>query len=266
MNGYFDIALNLASDRFLGDRKKVITNAISHDVNYFNIVCSSIDELDFIKDLNNRFKENSCFTLGVHPHNANELNEDNLQLLKDSINLHHPYAVGETGLDFFRNLSSFESQLSAFEQQIKISIENNLPLFLHQREAHDDFIKVIDKYISDIPKGVVHCFTGSQSQLDDYLERNLYIGLTGWICDERRNKDLRKSIKNIPLDKLMIETDAPYLIPRNLEMKPKNNRNEPAFLPHIANEIATLMNVGLEEFNKKVFNNSKSFFGINSKD
>ena len=90
-----------------------------------------------------------------------------------------------------------------------------MPLFLHQREAHDDFIKVIDKYISDIPRGVVHCFTGTQSQLDDYLERDLYIGLTGWICDERRNKDLRESIKNIPMDKLMIETDAPYLIPRN---------------------------------------------------
>ena len=266
MNEYFDIALNLASDRFLGDREKVITNAISHNVNYFNIVCSSIDELDFVKDLNNRFRENSCFTLGVHPHNANELNEENLQSLRNSINMHHPSAVGETGLDFFRNLSSFENQLNAFEQQIKISIENNLPLFLHQREAHDVFIKVIDKYISDIPKGVVHCFTGSQSQLDDYLERNLYIGLTGWICDERRNKDLRKSIKNIPLDKLMIETDAPYLIPRNLEMKPKNSRNEPKFLPHIANEIAALMNVGPEEFTKQVFNNSKSFFGIHSKD
>ena len=266
MNGYFDIALNLASDRFLGDRDKVVTNAISNNVNYFNIVCSSIDELDFVKDLNNRFRKNSCFTLGVHPHNADELNEDTLQYLRDYINIHHPSSVGETGLDFFRNLSSLENQLNAFEQQIKISIENNLPLFLHQREAHDDFIKVIDKYISDIPKAVVHCFTGTQSQLDDYLERNLYIGLTGWVCDERRNKDLRKSIKNIPIDKLMIETDAPYLIPRNLEIKPKNNRNEPKFLPHIANEIAGLMNIGLEEFNKQVFNNSKSFFGIHSKD
>ena len=160
--------------------------------------------------------------------------------------------LGETGLDFFRNLSSYENQINAFEQQIIISIENNLPLFLHQREAHDDFIKVIDKYISDIPRGVVHCFTGTQSQLDDYLERDLYVGLTGWICDERRNKDLRESIKNIPMDKLMIETDAPYLIPRNLETKPKNNRNEPQFLPHIANEVAALMNIDLEEFNKQV--------------
>jgi TatD DNase family protein len=90
--------------------------------------------------------------------------------------------------------------------------------------------------------------------------------LTGWVCDERRNKDLRKSIKDIPIEKLMIETDAPYLIPRSLEIKPKNNRNEPQFLPHIANEIAALINVDPKEFNKQVFNNSKSFFGVNFKD
>ena len=266
MNEYFDIALNLASDRFLGERNKVIADALVRNVNYFNIVCSSINELEFVKDLNDRYRENSCFTLGVHPHHANELNDDTLKSLKDSIKKFRPYAVGETGLDFYRNLSSFENQLNAFEQQIMMSIENNLPLFLHQREAHDDFIKVLDRYISDIPKGIVHCFTGTQSQLDDYLERGLFIGLTGWICDERRNKDLRESIKNIPMDKLMIETDAPYLIPRNLKIKSKNNRNEPQFLPHIANEIADLMNADVSEFNKQVFNNSKSFFGINVKD
>jgi len=266
MNRYFDVALNLASDRFSDDRDKVVIAALNHKVDYFNIVCSSINELDYIKDLNQRYKQNSCFTLGVHPHNANELNENTLETLKDSIKMYQPSAVGETGLDFFRNLSSIEEQLRAFEQQIIISIENNLPLFLHQRDAHDDFIKVIDKYISDIPKGIVHCFTGTNFQLDDYLERGLHIGLTGWICDERRNKDLRKAIKDIPADKLMIETDAPYLIPRNLKMKPKNNRNEPKFLPHIAVEVASLMNINLEEFNKQVFDNGISFFNINLKD
>ena len=118
MNRYFDIALNLASDRFSGERDKVIADALIHNVNYFNIVCSSLNELDFVKDLNDRYKQNSCFTLGVHPHNANELNEDSLKSLKDSIKMQQPSAVGETGLDFFRNLSTFENQLNAFEQQI----------------------------------------------------------------------------------------------------------------------------------------------------
>ena len=124
MNRYFDIALNLASERFSGERDKVIADALTRNVNYFNIVCSSLNELDFVKDLNDRYKQNSCFTLGVHPHNANELNGNTLNSLKDSIKTHQPSAVGETGLDFFRNLSSYENQINAFEQQIIISIEN----------------------------------------------------------------------------------------------------------------------------------------------
>ena len=138
MNTYFDIALNLASERFSGERDKVVDTAIKHNVGYFNIVCSSINELDFVKDLNQRYEKNSCFTLGVHPHNANELNNDTLEILRNFIKMYKPSAVGETGLDFFRNLSSYKNQLNAFEQQIRISIENNLPLFLHQRDAHKD--------------------------------------------------------------------------------------------------------------------------------
>ena len=118
MNRYFDIALNLASDRFSGERDKVIADALTRNVNYFNIVCSSLNELDFVKDLNDRYGQNSCFTLGVHPHNANELNGNTLKSLKDYIKIHQPSAVGETGLDFFRNLSSYENQINAFEQQI----------------------------------------------------------------------------------------------------------------------------------------------------
>ena len=111
-----------------------------------------------------------------------------------------------------------------------------------------------------IPKAVVHCFTGTQSELDDYLEMGFYIGLTGWICDERRNVELRKSLINIPTDKLMIETDCPYLIPRNLRDKPKNNRNEPSYLPHIALEIADLIEIDPEELAEITYKNSMNFF------
>ena len=161
--------------------------------------------------------------------------------IRDSIN--NPHAIGETGLDFFRNLSTYEEQVFAFEEQIKIAIDKNKPLFLHQRDSHDDFIKILRKYSSDINKAVVHCFTGTQKQLDDYLELDCYIGVTGWICDAKRNVELRKTIKNIPLEKLMIETDCPYLIPKNLPDKPKNNRNEPSNLNHIINEIAVLLSL-----------------------
>jgi TatD DNase family protein len=159
-------------------------------------------------------------------------------------------------------LSTYEEQVFAFEEQIKISIDTNKPLFLHQRDSHDDFIKILRKYSSDIDKAVVHCFTGTQAQLDDYLELDAYIGLTGWICDEKRNVDLRKTIKNIPLSKLMIETDCPYLIPKDLPDKPKNNRNEPSYLNHIAREIAALMEVEEEMLRIKSFENTLDFFDI----
>ena len=176
------------------------------------------------------------------------------------IEKYKPHSVGETGLDFFRNISSYEEQLFAFEEQIQIAIDTNLPLFLHQREAHDDFMKIISKYKNEISKAVVHCFTGTQKELDDYLDMGFHIGLTGWICDERRNVELRKSLINIPIEKLMIETDCPYLIPRNLVDKPKNSRNEPSYLPHIANEIAGLVKIDMNEFANATFQNSINFF------
>ena len=131
---------------------------------------------------------------------------------------------------------------------------------LHQRDSHDDFIKILRKYSSDINKAVVHCFTGTQKQLDDYLELDCYIGVTGWICDAERNVELRKTIKNIPLERLMIETDCPYLIPKNLPNKPKNNRNEPANLNHIAKVIACLWILMRIFLRKKHFKNTKNFF------
>ena len=133
-------------------------------------------------------------------------------------------------------------------------------MYLHQRDAHEDFIKIIKKYKDDISNAVVHCFTGTKEALNDYLDLGFHIGLTGWICDERRNVELRQIIKDIPHDKLMIETDSPFLIPRNLENKPRTNRNEPKYLPHIADEIAKLMNLKTEELIDITYRNSINFF------
>ena len=156
--------------------------------------------------------------------------------------------------------STYEEQIYAFEEQVKIAIDTNKPLFLHQRDSHDDFIKILGKYSYDINKSVVHCFTGTQSQLEDYLELGCYIGITGWICDEKRNTELRKAVKNIPLSKLMIETDCPYLIPKDLPNKPKNNRNEPINLNHIVSEIARLMEIDEDTLRKETYINSLNFF------
>ena len=260
MNNLFDIACNFSSDRFEKDLNKVIKRAKYNNVTKFLLVSASLKDAEKVNKIYQDNKDSCFLTIGAHPHHANEFNSSSPSEMKRLIDEYKPHSVGETGLDFFRNISSYEEQLFAFEEQIRIAIETNLPLFLHQRDAHDDFLRIISKYKNDISRAVVHCFTGTQKELDDYLEMEFSIGLTGWICDERRNIDLRKSLKNIPLDKLMIETDCPYLIPRNLNNKPKNNRNEPAYLPHIANEIALLINLDKDKLIDITYKNSISFF------
>ena len=260
MHEIADIACNFTSDRFDNDLDEVINQAIVNNITKFGLICSQLSDIDKLLEIYNRYSKDMFFTIGVHPHHANEINEEYLKKLKEVINNNNPHAIGETGLDFFRNLSTYEEQIFAFEEQIKIAIDTNKPLFLHQRDSHDDFIKILRKYSSDINKSVVHCFTGTKEQLDDYLELDCYIGVTGWICDAKRNVELRKTIKNIPLERLMIETDCPYLIPKNLEKKPKNNRNEPTYLNHIADEVALLMEKDINDIREKTYKTSLSFF------
>ena len=260
MHEIADIACNFTSERFNKDLDEVIKRAIANKITKFGLICSRMSDLNKLLKIYKQYSKSMFYTIGVHPHHANEINDDYLKKLKNVITTNNPHAIGETGLDFFRNLSTYEQQIYVFEEQIKIAIDTNKPLFLHQRDSHDDFIKILRKYSSDISKAVVHCFTGTQGQLDDYLELDCYIGITGWICDEKRNVELRKAIKKIPLEKLMIETDCPYLIPKNLVEKPKNNRNEPTNLNHIINEIAVLMEIDIDILRKQTFKNTIKYF------
>ena len=260
MGHLFDIACNFSSERFDNDLQDVIQRAIENKVNKFLIVSASLNEVEKVYEIYQQNNKNCFFTIGTHPHHANEFGPSSSKLMTGLVNKYHPNSIGETGLDFYRNISSYKEQIYAFDEQIKISIDTEKPLFLHQRDAHEDFVKTIKPYKNDIKKAVVHCFTGTQKELDEYLELGFHIGLTGWICDERRNIDLRKSIKNIPLERLMIETDCPYLIQRNLNNKPKNNRNEPSHLPNIANEIAALISLDKNELIDITYKNSINFF------
>ena len=260
MHEVADIACNFTNERFDKDLDDVINRAITNKITKFGLICSELSDLDRLLEIYNQYSKNMFFTIGVHPHHANEINDKYLKNLKEAVINNNPHAIGETGLDFFRNLSTYDEQIYAFEEQIKIAVDTNKPLFLHQRDSHDDFIKILREYSSDINKAVVHCFTGTQEQLEDYLELDCYIGITGWICDEKRNVELRKTIKNIPLEKLMIETDCPYLIPKNLSEKSKNNRNEPSYLNHIVTEISILLDTDEEDIRNESFKNTLSFF------
>src|SRR6185312_13744644 len=118
-------------------------------------------------------------------------------------------AVGQTGLDYNRNYSPRDVQLAVFERQLAIAAELGKPLFLHQRDAHADFVALLRRWRDKVPAAVVHCFTDSREALADYLALDCHVGITGWICDERRGSHLRELVREIPADRLMIETDAP---------------------------------------------------------
>jgi TatD DNase family protein len=144
-------------------------------------------------------------------------------------------AIGECGLDYDRDFSPRDRQKSAFEAQLELAVELGKPVFLHERRAHADFTSILANVAPRLVGGVVHCFTGTIAELERYLELGLCIGITGYFCDERRGKHLVEAVRLVPAGRLMVETDAPFLRPRDL---PSGRRNEPALLPHIARAVA----------------------------
>ncbi len=199
---------------------------------------------------------------GVHPHSAKEWRGDSHEALSSLVRNDAVVAVGETGLDYYRNFSPRRQQLLAFEEQLSIAESAGLPLFLHQRDAHDDFIAALRQ--AAVTDAVVHCFTGNRDELDAYLELGLHIGVTGWICDERRGAQLQALVKAIPQERLLIETDAPYLLPRDLprERRPRDRRNEPAFLPHVGERVAERLGVSPAELARRTSANTLRLFRI----
>ena len=177
-------------------------------------------------------------TAGVHPHHATELTPELLAELDLLARAPEVVAVGECGLDYYRNYSPHEAQRRAFHGQLELAAHLGKPVFLHQRDAHEDFLAILREHWRELAGGVAHCFTGGDAELDSYLDLGLAIGITGWICDERRGRHLLELVARIPSDRLLLETDGPYLLPRDLDPKPASRRNEPAYLPHIAAVIA----------------------------
>ncbi len=233
-----DIGANLSHDSFRHDLDDVLARAAAHDVAQIVVTGASREGTIAAYALAMQYPNRLFATAGMHPHHASDYDSETDALLREHVAHAEVKAVGETGLDYFRDLSPRAAQLFAFERQLDIAVNCGKPLFLHQRDAHADFLGCIDTVRHQIGAAVVHCFTGERKELFDYLDRDLYIGITGWICDERRGLHLRELVKNIPANRLMIETDAPYLLPRNLQPMPSHRRNEPMHLAHICTEIA----------------------------
>lgn len=235
-----DIGANLTHESFRHDLDAVLDRA--REAGVAQMVVTGASRSDSVRALElARANPNTLYaTAGVHPHHAGDYGAETDALLRELAREPGVVAVGETGLDYFRDLSPRPAQRAAFEKQIALAIDLRMPLFLHQRDAHTDFLALLKAARDQVPAVVVHCFTDTRRALFDYLDLDCHIGITGWVCDERRGTHLRDLVREIPANRLMLETDAPYLLPRDLEPQPSNRRNEPVYLTHICAVVASL--------------------------
>lgn len=257
-----DIGANLTHDSFDGDRAEVIERAVSAGVGRFIITGSSEQGSRDALELARQHPGVMFSTAGVHPHHANDYSERVEQSLRELVRDDAVVAVGECGLDYFRNFSPAGAQRHAFEAQLELAASCGKPVFLHQRDAHDDFVAILAPRMARISAAVAHCFTGDEAMLHEYLDLGLYIGVTGWICDERRGAHLQEIVRDIPLDRLMIETDAPYLLPRTLRPRPKTRRNEPAYLTEVLRVVAECMGETEDTVASATTENAERFFRL----
>jgi len=233
-----DIGINLAHESYAGDRAAVLERARAAGVVQMMVTGSTVASTRAAIALAREHRGVLFATAGVHPHHASELDAGHhLAELGELARSPEVVAVGECGLDYFRNFSPHAAQQRAFHQQLELAAAVGKPVFLHQRDAHGDFLAILREHATRW-RGVAHCFTGSAVELDAYLDLGLAIGITGWICDERRGAHLAALMPRIPAARLLLETDGPYLLPRDLSPKPASRRNEPAYLPHVAAAVA----------------------------
>ncbi|HTA66554.1 MAG TPA: TatD family hydrolase [Xanthomonadaceae bacterium] len=233
-----DIGANLSHDSFDHDRDAVLARARAAGVTRTIVTGASREHSPKALALTQAHPGALYATAGVHPHHATEYTDEcdaEMRALHRHVEV---VAVGECGLDYFRDLSPRPAQRRAFERQLQIAVDTGKPLFLHQRDAHADFVAMMRNFDGRLGAAVVHCFTGTREELFECLDHDWHIGITGWLCDERRGLHLRELVKHIPANRLMIETDAPYLLPRTVKPAPSHRRNEPMYLAHIVEELA----------------------------
>ena len=257
-----DIGANLGHESFAHDRDAVIARAHAAGVAQIVVTGASRDGSREALDIATAHPGRLFATAGVHPHHALEVTAEAEAELRALHRDPRVVAVGECGLDYYRDLAPRHAQRRAFEIQLALAVECGKPLFLHQRDAHADFMDVMRGFEGRLGAVVVHCFTGTGEELADYVAQGWYVGITGWLCDERRGAHLRQLVRDIPADRVLVETDAPYLLPRNLRPMPSHRRNEPMFLPHIVEELARDRGEAVADTAAATTANARRFFGL----
>ena len=235
---WIDIGVNLTDKAFAADRDQVLQRGWDAGISHMVLTATSLEQTPDVLQLCHSDPQRLLATAGVHPHSARDWGADSAQQLRALLNDPAVRAVGECGLDFNRDFSPRPMQIKALEEQLELAVELQLPVFLHEREADATLVSLLRDYRDRLPAAVVHCFTAGRDALYAYLDLDLHIGITGWICDERRGQHLHDLVADIPRGRLMLETDAPWLLPRSLTPRPKNRRNEPAYLLEVAHTVA----------------------------
>jgi TatD DNase family protein len=259
--GLVDVGANLAHDSFDADRSAVLERATQAGVSTIVVTGSSAESSRKALMLARARPDVLYATAGLHPHHASEYSAEHAALFRDLAQHAQVVALGECGLDYFRDLSPHADQRRAFVAQLELAIELKKPVFLHQRDAHADFLPILEEHRTRLADAVVHCFTDTEAALESYVALDCYIGITGWICDERRGLALRGAVRRIPDDRLLIETDAPYLLPRTAP-KAASRRNEPMYLPYVVRALAAAREQSESDVARITAANARRFFRL----
>lgn len=250
-----DSHCHLNFPEFKQDLAQVIENAHNQNIKYMLTVNTRLAESLDIQQISEAYPNIFC-SVGVHPHDSKDYNNSTLT---EQLKMHaaHPKVVafGETGLDYYYNNSDADAQINCFDMHLNAGVELNLPVIIHTRDADADTITSLDKYPN--ARGVFHCFSGSREFAKKGLDRGLYISFSG-IITFKNASDLRDVVKFVPLDRILVETDSPFLAP----IPHRGKRNEPAFTHFVAKMVAELKEISLEEIAETT---TKNFFNLFNK-
>lgn len=255
---WFDAGVNLTNARFVEQLEQTIADATQAGVVRMVVIGTDLEHSNAALKLCEQFPHYLQATVGIHPHDAGRAPADFVARLRHLSQHPSVCAIGECGLDFNRNFSSQADQLRVFAAQLELAAERQLPVYLHERDALTEQIQLLSHYRTAIPRLFTHCFTGGLEQLRAYQQLDCYIGVTGWVCDERRGQELQQAVPWIAADRLILETDAPYLVPRTIRPRPRSNA--PKLLPAIAEQVARLRRQSVAELTTQVWENSLRLF------
>lgn len=251
-----DTHTHLYSDSFDGDRKQLIQSAIENNISRFFIPAIDSETTQAMYSLEKEFPENVFLMMGLHPTHVKENYEQELKHIEEELERRKFYAVGEIGIDLYWDKSTLEIQQDAFRRQIQLAKTYKLPIVIHCREAFDEVFEVLESENDDQLFGIFHCFTGNLEQAKKALSYNMKLGIGGVVTF--KNGGIDKFLAEIPLEEIVLETDAPYLAPAPFRGK----RNDPVYLLKIAEKIAEVYNLSLETVAEVTTKNSQEVFGI----